>query len=225
MQYRRISFTAAFVGVVITAGAAVADPQDQDVFTDFEGISSTNFSIGSSPNTATFSGNAFSGTVGDFDLYFSGFFAWMVNEGGTGTIDFETNAQSVCFYARTNPFAFNDTIITAFDDDNNVIEEITIETGSGWNLVNISGSIDRIEVFNTDSNQMNAIDDFGFTPVDETQCVGDLDDSGDVGVSDLLAVLAAWGPCEGKCPEDFDGCGSVDVGDLLTLLSNWGPCP
>ncbi len=27
------------------------------------------------------------------------------------------------------------------------------------------------------------------------------------------------------CPADFDGDGNVGVSDLLTLLANWGPCP
>ncbi|NNM25203.1 MAG: hypothetical protein HKO59_04325, partial [Phycisphaerales bacterium] len=53
-------------------------------------------------------------------------------------------------------------------------------------------------------------------------CPEDLDDSGDVGFSDLLAVLANWGPCPG-CPEDLDGSGDVGFADLLSVLANWGP--
>ncbi len=45
-----------------------------------------------------------------------------------------------------------------------------------------------------------------------------------VSFSDLLAVLAARGACEG-CPEDLDGNGIVDFGDLLIVLAAWGPCP
>ena len=61
----------------------------------------------------------------------------------------------------------------------------------------------------------------------EIVCVADLDDSGDVGVSDLLALLGSWGPCPPKanCPADFDGSGNVGVSDFLVLLANWGPCP
>ena len=55
-------------------------------------------------------------------------------------------------------------------------------------------------------------------------CLWDLDANGLVGVPDLLALLASWGPCEG-CPADFDGDGDVGVKDLLILLGNWGPCP
>ncbi len=44
---------------------------------------------------------------------------------------------------------------------------------------------------------------------------------GNVGISDLLALLAQWGlptPC------DFDG-GGVGINDLLAMLSVWGACP
>ncbi|MEE8153903.1 MAG: sialidase family protein [Phycisphaerales bacterium] len=55
-------------------------------------------------------------------------------------------------------------------------------------------------------------------------CPWDLDDNGSVGASDLLSLLASWGPCE-DCPADFDGDGNVGAADLLALLVNWGPCP
>ncbi len=58
-------------------------------------------------------------------------------------------------------------------------------------------------------------------------CPHDLDADGSVGVSDLLSLLADWGPCPPKadCPADFDDNGNVGVPDLLELLANWGPCP
>ena len=55
-------------------------------------------------------------------------------------------------------------------------------------------------------------------------CPWDIDNDGAVGASDLLSLLASWGPCKG-CPADFDGDGSVGASDLLALLANWGPCP
>ncbi len=55
-------------------------------------------------------------------------------------------------------------------------------------------------------------------------CDADLDSNGDVGVTDLLILLANWGPCAG-CPGDLDGNGSADVVDLLALLAAWGACP
>ena len=32
-------------------------------------------------------------------------------------------------------------------------------------------------------------------------------------------------PAQGSCPWDFDDSGDVGVNDLLMLLGNWGPCP
>ncbi len=56
-----------------------------------------------------------------------------------------------------------------------------------------------------------------------TECPWDLDGSGDVGIVDLLALLAAWDTKPGG-PPDFDG-GGVGITDFLELLANWGPCP
>ena len=54
-------------------------------------------------------------------------------------------------------------------------------------------------------------------------CPADLDGSGDVGFSDLLAVITAWGPCLG-CPEDLDEDDDVGFSDLLGVITAWGPC-
>ena len=53
--------------------------------------------------------------------------------------------------------------------------------------------------------------------------MGDVDGSSSVDVTDLLAVISAWGPCE-ECDADIDASGSVDVTDLLAIISAWGPC-
>lgn len=53
---------------------------------------------------------------------------------------------------------------------------------------------------------------------------GDLDGDRLVGVSDLLLLLAAWGPCPDPpdpCAADMDGDGFVGVSDLLIMLTNW----
>lgn len=55
-------------------------------------------------------------------------------------------------------------------------------------------------------------------------CFGDIDESGTVGTSDLISLLAAWGTCK-ACPADLNADGSVDATDLISLLAAWGPCP
>lgn len=50
----------------------------------------------------------------------------------------------------------------------------------------------------------------------------DLDGDGNVGISDLLQLLADWGQ---TCNADFVAPPGVGVEDLLALLANWGPCP
>ncbi len=69
--------------------------------------------------------------------------------------------------------------------------------------------------------------DMGTYEFQPALCPWDLDDSGDVGVKDLLFLLGTWGPCppKGDCTADFDVRGDVGVKDLLVLLGAWGPCP
>jgi hypothetical protein len=54
-------------------------------------------------------------------------------------------------------------------------------------------------------------------------CDGDINNDDEVDVTDLLALLGAWGPNPGH-PADLDDSGTVNVSDLLTLLGAWGPC-
>jgi len=55
------------------------------------------------------------------------------------------------------------------------------------------------------------------------ECAEDFDGDGEVATTDLLQLLAAWGPCAG-CAEDLDGDGMVGTTDLLQLLAAWGDC-
>ncbi len=64
-----------------------------------------------------------------------------------------------------------------------------------------------------------------------TTCPANLEAPGecgkDVGILDLLTLLANWGPTppgEGL-PADLDCDGNVGILDLLRLLAAWGPCP
>ena len=62
-------------------------------------------------------------------------------------------------------------------------------------------------------------------------CDADIDDSTEVDVNDLLAVITTWGPCPGcpatPCPADISpecpNC-EIDVNDLLLVITTWGSC-
>ena len=53
-------------------------------------------------------------------------------------------------------------------------------------------------------------------------CLGDINSDGMVNVTDLLAIIAAWGTNDSDT--DLDGNGVVAVGDLLAAIANWGDC-
>ena len=92
----------------------------------------------------------------------------MVVANGTGVISFETDAEVVEFYAKVLSTAMRDTVITAFDQFGVIVGvPVTISPSLVWTLISFSGAIARIEVVNLDPQQMNGIDDFGFTPLPE----------------------------------------------------------
>ncbi len=53
-------------------------------------------------------------------------------------------------------------------------------------------------------------------------CLGDINSDGFVNVTDVLAIIGAWGSDDPTT--DIDGDGVVAVGDLLTAIGNWGIC-
>ena len=158
----------------LLAAPAAAVPQDLDIFSSFEEFNPNSaigqiIAVGSSPTTTEFSGDAFAGRIGNGLLYHTGFRSWMVLENGMGVIDFvTTDAATVEFWARVLSAASGNTVITAFDAFDVIAGgPVTIIPGTGWQLVSFTGSIARIDVVNLDANEMNGIDDFGFTPLPE----------------------------------------------------------
>ncbi len=57
------------------------------------------------------------------------------------------------------------------------------------------------------------------------QVVGDVSGDGLVNVTDLIELIASWGPCSSEpkvpCAADTDCSGDVDVTDLVNVISNW----
>lgn len=169
---RRIAYAAMAAAVWVSLVAfrpAAALAAEEAVFTDFEGIETLvgePFDLGATPARATFAGAAWSGVSGQTALYFSGFHAWMVEPGGVGSIAFETPAASVEFRARAHPFATAITRITARNAAMEGVGQITLAAADAWQLVALAGPIASIEVENLDPTRLNAIDDFGFTPIE-----------------------------------------------------------
>ena len=94
-------------------------------------------------------------------------------------------------------------------------------------LVMAAGDLDGngttdIVTFNRDSDDVSVL--INQTPV---PLPGDVNGDGTVDVNDLLAVVAAWGPCPAppaSCPADIappGGDGEVNVNDLLLVITNW----
>ncbi len=59
------------------------------------------------------------------------------------------------------------------------------------------------------------------SPEEPSACVGDFDNDGQVGTSDLLIFLSQYG-CQENCATDLTGDGVVGVNDLLSFLALFG---
>jgi predicted outer membrane repeat protein len=65
----------------------------------------------------------------------------------------------------------------------------------------------------------------GVTQQEHCTVAGDLTGDGVVNIDDLLALIAAWGPCPPppeQCEADVVADGSVNIDDLLLVISHWG---
>ncbi|MCZ6735989.1 MAG: FG-GAP repeat protein [Planctomycetota bacterium] len=106
------------------------------------------------------------------------------------------------------------------------VGKLTASDGAIFDLfgtsVSISGDVAVIGGPRNDDGGSSSGSAYIFDPA--CPCPWDLDGDGNVGILDLLALLAAWGTNPGG-PPDFDGNGDVDVLDLQALEDNWGKCP
>jgi len=59
--------------------------------------------------------------------------------------------------------------------------------------------------------------------VPEPECPSDVNGDGVTNVTDILAIVAAWGTNDADA--DIDGDGTVGVSDLLVVIEGWGDCP
>ncbi|MCH8151473.1 MAG: hypothetical protein IH830_03755 [Planctomycetes bacterium] len=84
-------------------------------------------------------------------------------------------------------------------------------------VIRSAGAINSGGVIVANGSGPQGVVTFLLTPVESP--VGDLDADCEVGILDLLILLAAWG--EAGSPADLNNDGLVGILDLLTLLANW----
>jgi photosystem II stability/assembly factor-like uncharacterized protein len=162
-------------------------------------------------------------TVGDFGSVArttNGGITWTAQDPGT-----DDHLRSVCAVSETEAWAGG-----AY---NTLLH--TTDSGETWQSVEVDGleainriiTINAIEVRPSDGDMWIGGDEGlifhrpgDYAPPPDA----DLDANGLVDVTDLLILLANWGPCPDPedCDGDIDGNESVDVSDLLLLLANWG---
>ncbi|MCP3904979.1 MAG: PQQ-dependent sugar dehydrogenase [Planctomycetes bacterium] len=128
---------------------------------------------------------------------------------------------------------------TYFLADYNSAQVVSFTYQFGLGLVNLvnrtselsgGGTLNQISTFGEDARgEMYVVDQgsgisgqvFRIVPVTPTIAPEDIDCSGDVGFSDILAIIGAWGPCDG-CLEDLNGNGMVGFDDILIVIGAWG---
>jgi hypothetical protein len=154
------------------------------------------------------------------DQSLPGFF----NNGGAGS-DWLTDIRVLSptrAYAATHQFG-NPSIATIY----------ATTDGENWNTLApivessrmIASAINTFDVLPTGEIWAAGGDGFIFASGIPQSTPGDVDKDGHVNVSDLLAVISAWGACQtapAVCPADLNDDGVVNVTDLLTVISNWG---
>jgi hypothetical protein len=73
---------------------------------------------------------------------------------------------------------------------------------------------------NSENATLSTAANLHFTAIGSDLLPGDVDGDGTVGVTDVLAIIGAWGPCS-ECSEDLNNDGSVNVTDLLDVIAHW----
>ncbi|MHC5026676.1 MAG: choice-of-anchor B family protein [Planctomycetota bacterium] len=157
----------------------------------------------------------------------------MMDAGGSG------EARLHYAYWYTNDFGQNgdeDTMLVEISNDDGAswVELEQILNSVGWNETEIV--IDTVIVPTSQMRVRFTASDLGGGSVVEAgiddvrvvyyECddtpgvIGDVNGDGFVDVQDLVAVITAWGKCNG-CVEDITGDGQVDVQDLILVITNW----
>jgi len=159
-QTRGLQFLILALFIVLIGSSTAA--YGQDVSTSFEFFdTSGSFTLGTSPKSVTFT-NGLAQTVGQRPLYHSGDFSFMVTQGNTATITFETPAASVTLWLRDQS---STSVLTVFDQNSQVISTVNA-TAANWTEVPIVAEcgkgVGSITLQNNGTG-FAVIDDFSFT--------------------------------------------------------------
>lgn len=120
--------------------------------------------------------------------------------------------------------------VTVYDENNNFLGRIedvpapVVDGGFLGMMVPQGLKIGRVNIWNPDGLGEGVYDVAAYFVDLTLACPWDLNRSGIVDTSDLLSLLASWGPCNG-CPADFDDDGLIGHLDLIMLIAHWGFCP
>jgi len=99
-----------------------------------------------------------------------------------------------------------------------------VSSGGGFELAGTIGQPDAGVVLSGGGFEL--VGGFWAAAASSPPVPGDTDGDGDVDLTDLAVVLAAFGSCAGdpgyNPNADFDGSGCVDLTDLALLLANYG---
>ncbi len=141
--------------------------------------------------------------AGSLQIYMNGHTNFTLEVGPAGT---PCGDSAMCAVILSDaPCSFNPTI-----------QQVAL-TNEDCNENNIDDAVDIATGASADNNGNGIPDDC------EVLCLADIDGSGVVDVSDLIAVISSWGPCSG-CPADTNGDQVVDVLDLVAVITSWGQC-
>ena len=85
-------------------------------------------------------------------------------------------------------------------------------------------SLDELEGNDLQAQDSSSSDHLLFCVDFRKVCRADLDNNGNVGFDDLIALLTFWGPCQAECSGDLNNDGTIGFADLVELISSWGSC-
>ncbi len=146
--------------VALASGATLA--QAQTVSTSFEGLSSSNFTIGQSPATAQFTGGR-SQTIGNRAFYRTGRFSWHVLPLTSAMVVFDSPAEQLSFWFRLGNTGSQ--IVARIIDTNGdvILQQAGTSTFTQVELRRTpsESAIARIEFIN-DGTRDSVVDDFEF---------------------------------------------------------------